>query len=40
MSDRIRLDIDIISMRFEYSDMDMVSDVGYLDLDIDRSQPL
>ena len=40
MSDRIQLDIDIINMRFEYSDMDMVSDVGYLDLDTDRSQPL
>ena len=27
MSDRIRLDIDIINIRFEYSDMDTVSDV-------------
>ena len=40
MLDRIRLGVDIINMRFEYSDMDMVSDVGYLDLDTDRSQPL
>ena len=40
MSDRIRLDIDIINMRFEYSDTDTVSDVGYLDSDTDRSQPL
>ena len=38
MSDMIRLDIDIINMRFEYSDM--VSDVEYPDLDTDRSQPL
>ena len=40
MSDMIRLDIDIINMRFEYSDMDTVSDVGYPDSDMDRSQPL
>ena len=40
MSDRIRLDIDIINMRFEYSDTDTVLDVGYLDSDTDRSQPL
>ena len=40
MSDRIRLDIEIINMRFEYSDTDTVSDVGYLDSDTDRSQPL
>ena len=32
MSDSIRLDIDIINMRFEYSDTDTVSDVGYPDL--------
>ena len=30
--DMIRLDIGIINMRFEYSDTDTVSDVGYLDL--------
>ena len=40
MSDRIRLDIDIINIRFEYSDADAVSDVEYPDSDIDRSQPL
>ena len=40
MPDRIRLDIDIINMRFEYSDTDTVSDVGYPDSDTDRSQPL
>ena len=40
MSDRIRLDIDIINMRFEYLNTDTVSDVGYPDSDMDRSQPL
>jgi len=40
MSDMIRLNIDIINMRFEYLDMDTVSDVGYLNSDMDRSQPL
>ena len=38
--DMIRLDIDIINMRFEYSDTDKVSDVEYPDLDTDRSKPL
>ena len=40
ISDRIRLDIDIINMLFEYSNTDTVSDVGYPDSDTDRSQPL
>ena len=40
MSDRIRLDIDIMNMRFEYSDTDTVSDVEYPDSDTDRSEPL
>ena len=40
MSDRIRLDIDIIHMQFEYSDTYTVSDVGYPDSDTDKSQPL
>ena len=40
MSDRIQLDIDIINMRFEYSDTDTVSDVEYLDSDKDESKPL
>ena len=29
MPDRIRLDIDIINMRFEYSDTDMILDIEY-----------
>jgi hypothetical protein len=29
MSDRVRMDINIINMRFEYSDTDTVSDVEY-----------
>ena len=40
MPDRIRLDVDIINMRFEYSDTDTVSDVEYPDSDMDRSEPL
>ena len=40
MPDRIRLGIDIINIRFEYSDMDTVSDVEYLDSDTDRFEPL
>jgi hypothetical protein len=40
MPDRIRLDVDIINMQFDYSDTDTVSDVEYLDSDIDRSEPL
>ena len=36
MSDRIRLDIYIINMRFEYSHMDTLTDVEYLN--IDRSE--
>jgi len=40
MPDSIQLDIDIINMRFEYSDTDTVSDVGYSDSDTDRSQLL
>jgi hypothetical protein len=35
MPDRKRLDVDIINMRFEYSDTDSVSDVEYPDLDTD-----
>ena len=38
MSDMIRLDIDVINIRFEYSDT--VSDVGYPNSDMDISQPL
>jgi hypothetical protein len=40
MSVRIQLDIDIINMRFEYSDTDTVPDVEYPDSDMDRSKPL
>ena len=40
MSDRIRLDIDIINMRFDYLDTDMVSDVEYPDSDTDRFELL
>jgi len=35
MPDRKRLDVDIINMRFEYSDTDSVSDVEYPGLDTD-----
>jgi hypothetical protein len=40
MPDMIRLDVDIINMRFKYSDTDTVSDVEYLDSDTDISKPL
>jgi len=35
MTDTIRLDIDIVNMRFDYSDTDTVSDVEYPDSDTD-----
>jgi len=38
MLDMIRMNI--INMRFEYSDMDTVSDIEYLDSDMDRSELL
>jgi hypothetical protein len=34
------LDIDIINMRFQYSDTDTVSDVEYPNSDTNRSEPL
>jgi hypothetical protein len=40
MPDKIQLDIDIINMRFEYSDTDTVSDVEYPDSDTDGLKPL
>ena len=40
MPDRIRFDVDIINMRFEFSDMDTVSNVEYPDSDTDRSEHL
>jgi hypothetical protein len=38
--DRIQLDVNIIIIRFKYSDTDTLSDVEYPDSDIDRSEPL
>jgi hypothetical protein len=40
MPDMTHLDIDIINMRFKYSDMDTVSDIEYPDSDTNRSKPL
>jgi len=40
MSDKIRLDVDIINIRFKYSDTNTVSDVEYSDSNTDRSEPL
>jgi hypothetical protein len=40
MPDRIRFDVDVINMRFEYLDTDTVSDVEYPDSDTDRSESL
>jgi hypothetical protein len=40
MSDTIGMDIDIISIRFEYSDTNTVSDVEYRDSDTDGSKLL
>jgi hypothetical protein len=39
MSDRIRWDIDIINIQFEYSNTDTVSDIKYPDSDTDRFEP-
>jgi len=39
ISDRKRLDIDFINIRFEYSDMNTISDIEYLDSDTDRFKP-
>ena len=36
MSVKIRLDVDIINIRFKYSDTDTVSDIKHSDLDTDR----
>jgi len=36
----VQFDIDILNMRFEYLDMDMVSDIEYPDSNIDRFEPL
>jgi hypothetical protein len=40
MLDMIRLDINIINMRFEYSDTDTVSDVKYSDSNTNRFKTL
>jgi hypothetical protein len=40
MSNKIRLDIDIINIRFKYSDTDTVSDVEYSNSDTNRFFPL
>jgi len=40
MSDKILFDVDIINIRFKYSDTDTVSDVEYSDSDTDRSEHL
>jgi len=38
MSDKIGLDVDIINIRFKYSDTDTVSDVEHSDSNTDRSK--
>jgi hypothetical protein len=38
MTDMIRLDIDIINIRFDYLDTDTVSDVEYPDSDTNSSK--
>ena len=38
--DKIGLDVDIINIRFKYSNTDMVSDVEDLDSDTDKFEPL
>ena len=38
MSDKIGLDVNIINIRFKYSDMDMVLDVEYTNSNTDRSK--
>ena len=40
MSDKTGLDVDIINIRFKYSDTDTVSDVKYSDSNTDRFEPL
>ena len=40
MSDKVRLDIDIINIRFKYSDTDTVSDVEYSKSDMDKFKAL
>jgi len=40
ISDKVGLDIDIVNIRFKYSDADTVSDVEYSYSDTDRPEPL
>ena len=40
ISDKIRLDVNIINIRLKYSDIDTVSDVQYSNSDTDRSELL
>jgi hypothetical protein len=40
MPDRIRLDVDIINMRFKHLDTDTVLDIRYPDPDTERSESL
>jgi hypothetical protein len=40
MLDRIRLNINIVNMGFEYSDTDTGSDVEYPDSNTDKFEPL
>jgi len=40
MSDNIRLDVDIMNIRFKYSDTDTLSDVEYSNSDTDKSKPV
>jgi len=40
MSDKIRLDVNIINIQFKYLNTDKVSNVEYSDSDTDRSEPL
>jgi hypothetical protein len=40
ISDKIGLDVDIINIRFKYSNTDTESDIEYSDSNMDRSKPL
>jgi len=40
MSDKKRLDVDIINIRFKYWDTNTVLDIKYSNSDIDRSEPV
>ena len=40
LSDKVGLDVDIVNIRFKYSDTDKVSNVEYSESDTDRSESL